>query len=211
MIIVSSNEASQKPALFDGLVERFKVSVRPIEVGDFIVGSMLIELKTPTDFKASIVDKRLWIQMMNMKEQETYNPLIVILTSDFWRDICKAGYVNSYTYSSLEGAKRAVVDNYGIPLLEVDEVEFFDLLKGFEKRKSGTGEYILPRKIATTIEQRKIESLSRAEGVSGKKAKAILDKFETLRAVSNASVGELSSIKGIGEKIAKNVCNMFNS
>ena len=210
MIIISSNEASQKPELFDKLVENFKVSVKPIEVGDFIVGDVLIELKTPMDFKASIIDKRLWKQLNNMKEQTAYKPLIVILTSDFWRDICKSGYVNKYTYSSIEGAKRSIVDSYNIPLIEVDEVEFIDLLKGFEKHQRRSGEYVFPKKRMETLEERKIEAISCAEGVSSGKARLVLEQFKTLRSVASASVDDLKSIKGIGDKIAQNIYDMFN-
>ena len=63
---------------------------------------------------------------------------------------------------------------------------------------------------AAKLKTLKTSSLEKIKGIGEKKARAILLKFGTLEAVKNASVEQLSEIKGVNSKDAENVYNYFH-
>ena len=52
-------------------------------------------------------------------------------------------------------------------------------------------------------------SLLNVEGIGEKKAKLLMKEFKTITAIKNAGIDELSAIKGISEKDAKNINNFY--
>lgn len=53
-------------------------------------------------------------------------------------------------------------------------------------------------------------TLTKIDGVGEAKAKALLKHFKSLRGVKNATVAELSNVKGINRTLAENIYNYFN-
>lgn len=56
----------------------------------------------------------------------------------------------------------------------------------------------------------KVSSLDNIPGLGSKRKKLILDHFKTFKAIKEASVDDLSAVKGISKKIAEDVFNKFH-
>ena len=67
MIICDDRESGNIRKDLDCIVKR-------LDIGDYIIGDLLIERKTPADFFNSLFDRRLWTQLQNLKDAKGYIP-----------------------------------------------------------------------------------------------------------------------------------------
>ena len=180
-----------------------------LEVGDYIIDDLLIERKSPTDFISSILDRRIFRQLINMKENNQYKPLLAI-TGNIWRGLADRRIKNGS--AMVFGSLKSIVEDFEIPIIQFDnEKDFVSFLKICDKDRKEKKYYLaLPKKRAISDDDKKIVSLTYINGVSVKIAKNLFLKFKTVKNISNADISEFLEMENIGKKLASNIKNFFN-
>ena len=183
------------------------VKVRPMAVGDYQVSDdVAIERKTAKDFVDSIMDKRLFKQATELRE-EFKNPLIILEGDDFYN-----GFINP---NAVRGSIASIALDFGISIIPTRNAQdTAAMIKRIAIREQ-TGEkpHIQTRtdkKPVNMWEQQLfiIESLPNIGPVNAKK---LLEHFGTVSKVINASENELMEVEGIGKKTAKNIRKVVDS
>ena len=180
-----------------------------LEVGDYIIDDLIIERKSPTDFISSLLDKRIFRQLINMKENNQYKPLLAI-TGNIWRGLADRRIKNGS--AMVFGSLKSIVEDFEIPIIQFDnEKDFVSFLKICDKDRKEKKYYLaLPKKRAISDDDKKIVSLTYINGVSVKIAKNLFLKFKTVKNISNADISEFLEMENIGKKLASNIKNFFN-
>ena len=209
MILIDSREPKSTISLLTIKGLEFKREF--LDIGDYLLpDSTIIERKTGPDFLHSIIDGRLWSQAGSLSQYK--HPIIVIISKDLWKDMYFSK--GRYIHKSYYGAVSTLLSSYNISVInfisEEDFVDFLDSLhKKILKEKPSSRPSPLVRK-AKTIEERKENCLSMIEGISVNKAKLLLKEFKNIKTISEKSIKELESVKGIGKKLAENIYNTLN-
>lgn len=183
------------------------VKVRPMAVADYQVSDdVAIERKTAKDFVDSIMDKRLFKQATELRE-EFKKPLIILEGDDFYN-----GFINP---NAVRGSIASIALDFGISIIPTRNAQdTAAMIKRIAIREQ-TGEkpHIQTRtdkKPVNMWEQQLfiVESLPNIGPVNAKK---LLEHFGTVSKVINASENELMEVEGIGKKTAKNIRKVVDS
>lgn len=184
--------------------------IRRLEIGDFVCSQeTAIERKSRRDFESSIIDKRLFLQLNNLKEN--YKNVIIIIEGETSESIISR--------EALMGAYASLITDFQVGVF-------------FTRNQESTSELVysiakheqLARKIPFSIvSKRKTYNLSQTQRsivesfpmVGPKLAKSLLEEFHSLEAFVNASEEELLKVEKIGEKkvkvIRKTIENEYKS
>lgn len=192
------------------LKDKAIVEVRQLSVGDFVLSERVCaERKTVTDFLQSIIDKRLFMQLREMRRNFQYPVLIIEGPLDeiySMRDIHP---------NAIRGAISSIALDYDIPIIpsqdEEDTARFLCMIAKREqfpedKEISLHGE----KKPLTLGEQQRyvIESLPYVSAIL---ARRLLEKFKTVGAVISASESDLMCVEGIGKIKAEKIQRVIKS
>lgn len=183
------------------------VKVRPMAVGDYQVSDdVAIERKTAKDFIDSIMDKRLFKQATELRE-EFKNPLIILEGDDFYN-----GFINP---NAVRGSIASIALDFGISIIPTRNAQdTAAMIKRIAIREqTGDKPHIQTRtdkKPVNMWEQQLfiVESLPNIGPVNAKK---LLEHFGTVSKIINASENELMEVEGIGKKTAKNIRKVVDS
>lgn len=194
-IIMSSNERSL--AYIQDMV------FGKVEVGDVISldRESVIERKQVDDFCKSCSSPHMWDQVRAMRMN--YKHRYIIIVGHFPEDVSWRNKQNiRHAYRSL-----GLLARMGINVINVKDDNMFsglaeEIMKVSEKRDPSTP-------IKRVQKDGKLSVLCAIEGVGENKAKALLEKFKTIAALSNASVEQISEVKvgrnRIGDTIATRI------
>ncbi|MEM1577598.1 MAG: ERCC4 domain-containing protein [Candidatus Pacearchaeota archaeon] len=175
-----------------------------LSIGDYIIGNIIIERKTISDFIASMINKRLIKQVINLKETEFENKLIILEGFDE-EDIYGRGNLND---NAIRGIILSIILEHKIPIIftkdYIDTANFLEVLYKRLKKKPREISLVSKPKFYTIYEQQEfiIESFP---GIGKTLAREILKKFRTIKSFVNANISELMSVKKLGEKKARKI------
>ena len=181
------------------------LEARRLEVADYACSERVgVERKTASDFEASIIDGRLFVQAGEL-DRNFPSPLICIVGSNFERLNPKA----------LEGAKISLAVDYKIPLFFFPtEEEFADFLYAIAFRE----QFVEKRETRLNLEKRAFELPQQQQFVVESlpligpvQAKRLLEHFKSVAAVFSASEDELMQVEGIGELRAKKIRELIGA
>ncbi len=166
-----------------------------LPVGDYQVSDrVIIEVKTLDDFIQSILDGRLLQQARQLKEQAD-RPVMLIITPSI-----QPGRVQQ---NALLGAMASITIDFGIPIITLPDADtaarYILLLAKREQFKQQRTPHLHPEKrrrwSLPEIQEYITASLP---GIGSTLNKPLLKRFQTLRALFNATANELSRVEGIG-------------
>lgn len=218
-VIIDSREDSKHPE-FKNIIakEGLRVAVQELPAGDFLLLAppgkqcILIERKTVDDFANSIRDGRIWEQSKLLQEaalQDRHIPLIVVEGS-----LEKLEKHRAWKMQSILRVIDTLILEMNIPVLYTPHKEATIAWIIAKAKSLGKTE---EKKIMRMRVEKKPMSLEErvlyvAEGLVGPTlARRLLAKFKTLKDIANASVYELMSVEGIGEKRAQEIYAIFNT
>ncbi|MBU1501593.1 MAG: hypothetical protein KJ905_02355 [Nanoarchaeota archaeon] len=181
-----------------------EVEFNQLKVADYLVKDVAIERKTVSDFISSMINRRLLNQLEEL--QQYPNRLLIIEGIDE-----QELYSNSENFSggmhpnSVRGFLLSIVLKYKVPIIFTrdghDTAKFISVLA---KRKS--------KEISLNVGKKTLDKKERLQfiiegfpGIGPKSARKLLEKFKTLKAIANASEGELEEILGKKAKIIKDL------
>jgi ERCC4-type nuclease len=201
-IVADDRENKSDVIKFLSEIENVDLSIRRLSMGDYQVEKQLIvERKTIKDFAVSIIDGRLFKQMIRLENSNSKSALILEGTAI---DTAELGM----NREAMQGALITVSLILGIPILR-------------SKDPSETARLIvyIGRQIELVVRggvqrhgyrpkskwKRQLYILQGLPGVGPERAERLLDRFGSVEAATSASSSELQSVDGIGKSIADKI------
>jgi len=194
-----------------------EVEISWLDAGDFLVRGggqvLLIERKSVSDLVNSVISKRLFDQLDSLAHQEV--PFSLMITGDpkeVWRKFRAMGRDPSLIWNVFLGLQNELALS-GVPTIVVPDEELVPrtLYLLAKKMESGVRPSLRVVKRSRTLADEQVEVLGTIRGLGIVKARAIMERFRTLRRVANANLAELAEVRGIGKKIAKHVVEVFTT
>jgi len=172
-----------------------KIEVKTLAVADFIINNVAIERKTISDFISSVINKRIFRQLEEIKQYP--NPLIIVEGIDeqeLYDDRNEGVSANA-----IRGMILSIILKYKVPIIFTkdakDTASFIYILAKKPQKKEFS---LNPKKRTKNVEEQKQYILEGFPGIGPATAKKLLQKFKTIKNIINASQEELK--KTLGKK-----------
>ena len=179
----------------------FNIEYKQLPVADYIINNTEIERKTLSDFKSSIINKRIMQQLLELKQYPSHFLILEGLDDT-------DPYSGQIHENAFRGFLLSVILEYNVPIIftlnEKDTAKYISVLAN-KKAKIETA--IRPTKILLTNKERLQFILEGFPQIGPIAAKKLLKHFKTLRALANATEDELKEV--IGKK-GEVVFKLFN-
>ena len=183
-------------------MENVKVRMQRLSVGDYRIGKrVLVERKTLRDFAISIIDGRLFNQMVRLANSDSSGVLILEGTPGDATDI-------GMTRAAMQGALITVSIILGIPVLRStnpSETARLIVLIGRQMESITRGGVQRRGYRPKGLRSRQRYILQGLPGLGREKADRLLDRFGSVEAVISAGIDDLQTVDGIGEKMAAKI------
>ena len=171
------------------------VEQKALPVADFLVNGVAIERKTVSDFISSMINKRIFQQLEEIKQYERYFLIIEgIEEKEIYDDEAEGG-INP---NAIRGMLLSIILKYQVPIIFTknaeDTAKFIAVLANKKERADSS---IRPIKKAHNPQEQKQYILEGFPGIGPTNAKKLLEKFHNLKNIFNASEEELKEILGI--------------
>ena len=179
------------------------VKVKTLVSADIIVSDTVgIERKTIPDFVNSIIDKRIFTQLKDLKNNFE-NPIIILEGEE---DLYSVRNIHP---NAIRGMLATIVSSFKIPLLRTkDSQDTAELINAIAKREQIKGEkdiQIRTDKIPMNTKEQQEFIVESFPSIGPSLAKALLRKFKTVKKIVNAPKEELENIEKMGPKKSKNI------
>jgi len=182
------------------------VEVRQISPGDYVVGEVAVERKTITDFLASIVTKRIFDQMLRLREAY---PVPVILVEGDLSQIAEQKNPRAFWGALLAFTLKERVTMLFTP----DQEQTCQLLVTLHKQAGVKSfEYGLRHKPKLLrLEERQRFLMQGLQGVGETLSENLLSRFGTPRAVFAANERALAEVPKIGRVKAAEITKVLDT
>ncbi len=181
------------------------VESKQMDVGDYIISDRVaVERKEAQDFISSLLDGRLFSQMGSLKS--AYPRPVVIIEGESLHGI------RNISKEAVNGALASIVIDFGIPVIFTKGAEeTADMLVSMLKRENSEGHVARLRgeRAGFELHEQQQFIIEGLPGVSGVLARRLLSHFGTIQAIANASVKELTEVKGVGKGTAQGIHDIF--
>jgi len=199
-IIVDDRERADGRVLAAlGARDNVTVEIARLEVGDYRVERrVVVERKTAADFAASLIDGRLFQQAAALALAPERAVLVLEGRDQEWRD-------TGVRREALQGALITIGVFFGVAVLHSDAPEETARLLvylGRQARRTAQGGLPRPGYRPKGRRARQLFLLQGLPGVGPERAARLLERFGSVQAVVTASVDDLATVNGIGEKTA---------
>lgn len=176
-----------------------ELEICSLKIGDYLVGDIIIERKTVTDLASSIISKRIFEQVAQLK---SYPKRILILEGDV------NGLANTkLNPNSVRGFILSLMINQNIPIIFTKD--YFDtsryLMILAKQQLKPMKEISLHSRIPKTLSEQKRYILEAFPNIGPAKAELLLKKFGSLNNVFNASEEELREVLRNNSKDFKDI------
>ncbi len=204
LINIISDDREQKSEVIKLLagIENVTLEIRRLSIGDYQIDKrVIVERKTLKDFAISIIDGRLFKQMIRLANSKFTGVLILEGTG---KEITESGV----TREAMQGALITVSLILGIPVLRAKESAETAKLITYTARqiesiaRGGVHRYGYRPK---DKRKRQIFILQGLPGVGPERADRLLDKFGSVEGVISASSDEMQTVYGIGKNVADKI------
>ena len=204
LIHITADDRERKSSVIMSLseIENVAINIQRLPIGDYKIGKrLLIERKSLKDFAISIIDGRLFKQMIRLAKTQSQGVLILEGTA--------ADVVDSkMNRGSIQGALITVSLILGIPVLRSkDSCETARLMVYIGRQLNSMTRGGMQRHGYRPKGFRKRQQfiLQGLPGIGPEKAGRLLDRFGSVEAAITASSIELQSVEGIGKGIADRI------
>lgn len=197
-VIIADNREKNSLVISELINLRNKVELKQLDIADYIVNNIAIERKTMSDLISSIIDKRIFSQLNNLKQ---YQQCLLILEQN-------NNQVSNINENVIKGFLLSVALKFKVPIIytlnEKDTAKYISLIAN--KKKDGSSS-IRPNKRAQTKEEQIQFILEGFPKIGPAKAKELIKEFKTLRNIANSSLDNLEKVIG---KEGKEIYDLFN-
>jgi Fanconi anemia group M protein len=177
------------------------LEIRRLEHGDYLVGDrILVERKTARDFADTLVERDLFGQVRELA-MASVRPVLIIEGGDLYT-------ARNLNPAAIRGALAAIAVDLGIAVFFTpDEQGTAQMILTLARREEGErGERKLhPYKSYRSLKEQQEYILASFPSVGLRNARLLLAHFGSVKAVLDADEEALKAVKGIGEKIARQI------
>lgn len=205
MTILITIDDRERQSSIEELLKKYddvETKINRLSMGDYLVNNQIIfERKTFSDFAASIIDGRLFKQILFLTKSKYKCALI--LEGD--RNGAEKLRISR---EAIQGALITLSLIFDIPILRSkNQEETARLIVYTARQMDSIAKGSMIRKGRAPKRKRKLQLfiLQGLPGIGIHRAEQLLETFETVENVMTASSGELTKIPGIGKKIAKKI------
>ncbi len=181
------------------------VKTAQLTSADYIVsGKVGIELKKVPDFVASIIDGRILDQVRDLKNSFPKAVLVIEGEEDIYA-------VRNVHANAIRGMLASIVLDFHVPVLYTkNPQDTAALLVVMAKREQGKEIDFSPHSLKpkSVCEQQEF-IVSSFPNIGMQTARILLEHFGSIKNLVNASEAQLTELKGIGDKTAKQLVKMF--
>jgi ERCC4-type nuclease len=177
-----------------------EIEFKELKVADYIIHNIAIERKTIPDFKSSMLNKRLFSQLEELKQ---YPNKLLVIEGIEEQELYNDDHTEGINANAIRGFLLSILLKHKIPLIftknQEDTARFISILS---KKKNKEPPLNITKKSLDKKEQLQfiIESFP---GIGPKSAKKLLQEFKTIKNIINAEQNELQKILGKKAKIIK--------
>jgi Fanconi anemia group M protein len=178
----------EKNSLIPSIIssKNFSFKFESLKVGDYLIGDSAIERKTLSDLSSSIISKRIFRQLNELKQ----HPLPILLIEENNKG-------HKLENNQIRGFILSVLTQYHIPIIfSQDEYETAEYLTLLAKKDASSPSSQRAKKILLSAEENIRYILEGFPGIGPQNSKKLIKKFGSIRNVINASSEELRSILG---------------
>lgn len=187
-LIVADNREKNSLVIAELIARDIDVDFKQLAIGDYLIGEVVVERKTISDFISSMLNKRLFTQLENLKQHEK-SLLIIEGYQDL--DLSESGLHEN----ALKGLILSICLEQRIPIIftkdSQDTAIFFSLIA--KKKKT---EFSLRSKLQMTDQERLQFIIEGFPNIGPVTAKTLLEKYKTLKGIINAPEEEIKSLLG---------------
>jgi len=160
---------------------------------------------------ASVMSNRLFEQLNNLYEYD--NPILAIISENIWRDFyyTKSKYIHKQ-YIGVLSTLTCKYPKLKIVYFDTDD-SFIDYMVSLDKKLNEDGKKERPAPVmrkAKSIQMRKENALTAAEGVGIPMAKKLLKKYGSIIQIASAEDDDMLKIDKLGKKTVKNIKELLN-
>lgn len=166
-----------------------EIEFKQLPVADYLVNGIAIERKTISDLKSSIINKRIFSQLLELKQYPKHFLLIEGNQEEL--------YNNEILHeNAIRGFLLSLATEYHTPFLfSSNEKESAKIMIVLSNKKEKLAS-INPKKISHSKEEQARFILEGFPGIGPAKAKKLLEKFHSLKNIFNAQESDLQEILG---------------
>lgn len=216
-VIVDDRERASKLDEAIGRICGVRPQIQRLQLGDVLIRSrILIERKAIEDFEASVIDGRLFRQIEGLQKQPFET--VLILEGD-----PAGGSTRRLSPSAFRGALLSVSLDWRVPILRsrcVDDTARWIqaiLRRGAARQEPPDWRWVTPtgqrrevrfRPVKKTLSpanlrhRQCLDMLRQISGLGRVRAEILLDRFGSISGIIEASKMDLSSVQGIGHRLA---------
>lgn len=180
------------------------MNITRIEIGDFIDDDLdfCIERKNVLDLAGSIKDGRVFDQAINMKDN--YKHVYIIQVGTY--EQVRLNHYQNISINHFIGAQTDLAMLYGVPVLQCENLPQYARYVNSLFRKIDQEPPVRKERRKRKIKENKeLSMLLGIRGLGEKRCRAILKQFPSIRNICEASVEDLASVKGIGNKYSREI------
>ncbi len=183
------------------------IKLKKLDVGDYLLSENLcVEYKTIPDFVDSLIDKRIFSQIKNMKK---YKKQIIILEGN--EDIYSQRKIHP---NAIRGMIAAICIDYNIPIIYTKnshESALFMAMAAKREQLKDQKDFTMHSLKPLTLREQQEYIVSSFPGVGPVLSKPLLKKFKSIKNIVNASLEDLKKVDLIGEKKASKIKEVVES
>jgi ERCC4-type nuclease len=176
------------------------VEFQTLKVGDYLVNDIAIERKAISDFISSMINKRLFRQLEEIRQ---YPKSFLIIegfeTQELYNDSNEGVNANA-----IRGVLLSIILNYKIPIIftknEEDTASFIYILGKKQVKKEIA---LNPKKKSFDSEEQKQFIIEAFPGIGPATAKKLLKEFKTIKNIVNQPLENLEKVIGKKAEIFK--------
>ena len=183
------------------------VSVKTAQLtsADYIVsGKVGVELKKVPDFVASIIDGRILDQVRDLKNSFLKAVLVIEGEEDIYS-------VRNIHANAIRGMLASIVLDFHVPVLYTkNPQDTAALLAVMAKREQGKDvDFSLHSLKPKSVREQQEFIVSALPNIGMQTARTLLECFGSIKNLVNANENQLTELKGVGDKTAKQLVKMF--
>lgn len=168
-----------------------KVEFKQLEIADYVIKDIAVERKTFSDFKNSIINKRLINQLLNLKQ---YPKNLLILEGKEDENL----YSGKMHENAVRGFLLSTALKLNIPIIQTqNEKDTSKYLSILANNKSKNKEYSLRESKKFISKQEQLQFILEGfPNIGPIKAKKLIESFKSLKNIANAPKEDLEKVLG---------------
>lgn len=206
--IIIDHRESRSPVMRFLSQKNIIIEPQQLDVGDYIISSRIgVERKTVDDFLNSLIDGKLFVQMKNLRS--TFSRPLLVIEGD--------GLLTKRNISqnAIFGSITSIIVDFGIPIITTstphETADFLSVMAYREQKNENRAVAIRREKPPHSIAEQQQYVVEGLPNISAVLAQRLLQHFNNIKSLCNASEEELCEVNGIGKTIASDILKILNA